>query len=138
MDLNDAAQLIAQAIAAMEKAEADRVRNYDAEKRAFTAKLQSAKDHAQRLKQVLSEKAALQAEVSRQASILQEAEDHASLLRDRLWEQNQEMSRLREQLKRAERAPKSAATPFVKQDQVVKRLAELECFPLRHCNGDTR
>jgi len=134
VQLADARTMLGRLVAAWEEAEQARVRAHDSEKRSMTARLQATRDTVQQLKE---DKARLEQERADEARRCLQAEVNATQMRQRLAADARDLRALREKLARAdalaEQQRRSRTAPCTKEE-LVKRLAEFECKPLRSCD----
>jgi len=129
----DTVQLIGRIVAKWEEAEQARVRAFDSEKRSMTARLQATRETVQQLKE---DKVRVEHERADEARRCVQAEDNVMQMRQRLAQDARDLRALREKLARAEAAEQQrrSRTASCTKEELVKRLAEFECKPLRSCD----
>jgi hypothetical protein len=130
---DDALHLAGQVVAAWNEVDQRRIRTFDSEKLSMTARLQASRENVQQLKE---DKVRLEhLRVAEQERSWQ-AERTATQLRLQVAERNRELRTLRDRLDRTEfdlQQRRNRPTPCTKAD-VVKKMAEFECIPLRSCD----
>lgn len=119
---------------------------HEDERRSLMAQYMAAKERSEDLKKLKDDR---EAELYKERRRREEAEDQAAWLRKRTQNHDEllrENSRLKAQLQetRAQlsRARQQASVPKPpprpSREMMVQNMAELECQPLRHCNGEMR
>lgn len=132
-------ELLRECVASWEQEERKRIMGHEDDKKSIMAQLMDAKERSSKLRQ---QKEGKDAELTIERNRREDAENSLVNLRQRLHaldEVRQENVRLKQQLRTAEAARRSAAArPSPSREELVRHFAELECEPLRLCSDQCR